>query len=186
MKKYLFLALVIPLIFSLGFIYENNISPTGNLNWKATVCPTIIKSDGSIVKLECVKNLFVDQGKNFSAEVISGVDYTSATPGTDFAKYISLSNDSSTPSSSWTVLPGELNTAGLTRAGGTCASNGVGNFSCWHTFTATATVSNIQLAGLNWNGTPLANSLVAANQLSSSVNLESGDELIINWTVTIS
>ena len=154
--------------------------------WIATVCPTIERADGRIEKLECTSNLLVDQGKNFTAELLSGLDYTSATPGTDFAKHISLSNDSSSPSASWTVLPNELTTNGLDRKTGTCAINGVGNFSCWYQFEATGTVTNIHLAGLNWNATDGAPTLVAANVLSSDVNLESGDKLTINWTVSIS
>ncbi|HDD43711.1 MAG TPA: hypothetical protein ENG63_02475 [Candidatus Desulfofervidus auxilii] len=154
--------------------------------WVATVCPTIERADGSIEKLECTSNLLVNQGKNFTAELLSGLDYTSATPGTDFAKHISLSTDTSSPSADWTVLPNEITSNGLDRHTGTCSINGVGNFSCWYQFEATGTVTGIHLAGLNWNETDGANSLVAANELSSDVNLESGDKLTINWTVSIS
>ena len=186
--------LSVMLVFGMSQGFGNKLSdyPTWTFSirephtWIATVCPTIERADGSIEKLECTHNLLVDQGKNFTAEVISGLDLSSATAGTDFAKHISLSSDTSSPSASWKVLPNEITTNGLDRHTGTCAINGVGNFSCWYQFEATGTQSGIHLAGLNWNATDGANSLVAANILSSDVNLESGDKLTINWTVSIS
>jgi len=180
------IVLSVMLVFGTPMLIKNNQSFSDSPTWKATVCPTIERADGRIEKLECTTNLLVDQGKNFTAELISGLDFTSATPGTDFAKHISLSSDSSSPNASWTVLPNEITTNGLDRHTGTCAINGVGNFSCWYQFEATGTQSGIHLAGLNWNATDGANTLVAANALSSDVNLESGDKLTINWTVSIS
>ncbi|RLI98838.1 MAG: hypothetical protein DRP06_04585 [Candidatus Aenigmatarchaeota archaeon] len=171
--------LSVMLVFGTPMLVKNTQSFSDSPTWIATVCPTIERADGSIEKLECTHNLLVDQGKNFTAEVISGLDFTSATPGTDFAKHISLSSDSSSPSASWKVLPSEITSNGLDRHTGTCAINGVGNFSCWYQFEATGTQSGIHLAGLNWNATDGANSLVAANALSSDVNLESGDKLTI-------
>jgi len=180
------IVLSVMLVFGTPMLIKNNQSFSDSPTWKATVCPTIERADGRIEKLECTTNLLVDQGKNFTAELISGLDFTSATPGTDFAKHISLSNNTGSPASSWTVLPDEITTNGLDRKTGTCAINGVGNFSCWYQFEATGTQSGIHLAGLNWNATDGANTLVAANALSSDVNLESGDKLTINWTVSIS
>ena len=161
-----------------------NMTLSDSPTWKATVCPTIERADGSIEKLECASNLLTNLGKNFTAEVISGEDITGAVVGTDYAKYISLSTNSGGADASWLVLPGEITSGGCERIVGALSTNGVGNFSVWKQFTASATHTAIHLAGLNWNTT--GNSLVAANALSSDVNLENGDKLTINWTVSIS
>jgi len=163
-------------MFAVALAIPANVGNTGvgdSGKWTGTVCAEL---NGE--PLGCTHNLLVDQGQNFSAEVISGEDFTGAAAGTDYAKHISLST-ATTTSSTDTVIDSEVTGNGLDRATGTCAINGVGNFSCWKTFTATGTQAGIDAAGLNWNVTSQANSLVAANNLSSTVNLESSDLLLI-------
>ena len=161
------------------------VNSKGTLNYEAVVCVDVIKKTGEIIDLGCQHNLLVDQGKDYILELMSGIDQTGATPGTDFAKYISLSNSSQAPDASWTVIPDEITTGGLERAEATCTRNGVGNWTCEYTFTASQSFTNVQLTGLNWNGTAGANTLVAAAQFSP-VNLDAGDNLKVKWTITIS
>lgn len=130
------------------------------------------------------ENLLVDQGKNFTMEVMSGIDQTGAVPGTDYAKYISLT-DAYNESSSDTVLSGEITTGGLERATGTCAANQVGNWSCVNTFSVTASFTGVNGTGLNWNSSQSATTLVAESVFTDT-NLESGDSLKINWTIGVS
>ena len=175
------------LVFTAGlFVGSNsNYSAEDAINYKATVCAKVIKSTGDVIDLGCQHNLLVDQGKDYILELMSGIDQVGATPGTDYAKYISLSTNSTAPDASWTVIPDEITSGGLTRAEGTCTRNAVGNWTCSNTFTATTSFTGVQLTGLNWNGTAGAHSLVAAAQFSA-VNLEANDQLQIKWTITVS
>ena len=175
------------LAFTTGlFVGSNsNYSAEDAINYKATVCAKVIKNTGEVIDLGCQHNLLVDQGKDYILELMSGIDQTGATPGTDYAKYISLSTNSTAPDASWTVIPDEITSGGLERATGTCTRNAVGNWTCEHTFTASASFTGVQLTGLNWNGTAGAHSLVAAAQFSA-VNLEANDQLQIKWTITVS
>jgi|GEM_PF-1379803 len=135
------------------------------------------------IKWECSDNLVVDQGKDYLLELMSGIDQTGAVPGTDFAKYISLT-DNATLNSADTVLNQEITTGGLARAEGICSRNGVGNYSCVVIFNATASFTGVNGTGLNWNATPGAATLVAENSFTP-VNLISGDSLKINYTIAI-
>lgn len=158
-------------------IISNEMSVSESPTWTGTVCPTIERLDGSIEELECTTNLLTNLGANFTAETISGQDITGAAPGTDYAEHISLTLDAGGADATWLVLPTEIAAGGLERATGTLSTNSQGNYSCWKQFTASATHTAVHTAGINWNVTSAANSLVAANDLSSTVNLESGDKL---------
>ena len=106
------------------------------------------------------------------------------TPSTDPAKWISLSTDSSTPDASWTQIPNELTSDGLSRAAGTYSSTGTGQWKIEHQFTATGTVSNVQLTGLHWASSG-DNNLLSADTFTP-VTLNDGDKLTITWTITVS
>jgi len=179
--------MIVSVVFAAG-LYTSSSSDylaENTINYKATVCAKVIKNTGEVIDLGCQHNLLVNQGKDYILELMSGIDQVGATPGTDYAKYISLSTNSTAPDASWTVIPDEITSGGLERAAGTCTRNTVGNWTCEHTFTATTSFTGVQLTGLNWNGTAGAHSLVAAAQFSA-VNLEADDQLQIKWTITVS
>ena len=77
-------------------------------------------------------NLVVDIGKDWVEDQLGD------SPGTDPAKWISLSTDASALSAAWTQIPTEITTGGLARAAGTYASTGTGVWTISNTFTATA------------------------------------------------
>jgi len=111
-------------------------------------------------------------------------DQLGDTPSTDPAKWISLSSDSSTPSATWTQIPNELTSDGLSRAEGTYSSTGTGQWKIEYQFTATGTVSNVQLTGLNWAASG-DNNLLCADTFTP-VTLNNGDKLTVTWTITVS
>lgn len=104
---------------------------------------------------------------------------------TGFADYIGMSNDSSAFSATWTTLPSEITTAGLTRAQGTYVSTGTGTWNCSKAFSVTATEAT-KLYGLYWNSGTTC-SLVAAEQqgVGSQKNVVDGDTLTITVQGTI-
>ena len=178
---------LVSIVLTAGLFGNNssNYSAENTIKYNAIVCAEVIKSNGEVIDLGCQHNLLVDQGKDYILELMSGIDQVGATPGTDYAKYISLSTNSTAPDASWTVIPDEITSGGLARAEATCTRNAVGNWTCEYTFTPTESFTGVQLTGLNWNGTAGAQSLVAAAQFSA-VNLEANDQLQIKWTIIVS
>ncbi len=113
-------------------------------------------------------------------------DQLGDSPGTDPAKWISLSNDGSSLAS-WTKLPGELdNTNGLGRAEGTYASTGDGVWTITYQFTASAAGGTVQTTGLQWVVTLESDSNLMAAKDFTQVTLASGDKLTVTWTITLS
>lgn len=100
------------------------------------------------------------------------------------ANYISLSSNSSTPSTYWGEIPNEISTGGLTRALATYTSLGYGTFRISHEFTASTSINDIQLVGLNWESS--GNNNLLCSDKFTPVDLESGDKITINWELIIS
>jgi hypothetical protein len=120
--------------------------------------------------------------------VNSGLELIQAqltTANTSYTKYISVSTSASAPDAAWTVIPSEITTGGLARAEDTSiADNGVGSYIVDYQFTASATHTNVQLTGLNWEGTPGGDGHLFAAATFTPVTLNSGDKLTEQWTVT--
>lgn len=97
------------------------------------------------------------------------------------ALFISTSNDETSVSTAWTILPNEITANGLERAEGTYTSTGVGACNITKTFSVSDTQSCC-LYGINagaYDG--YANSLIAAEQQGSGArkNLVAGDTLAV-------
>lgn len=104
-------------------------------------------------------------------------------PSTVSAQFIALSTDTSTPSASWTAIPNEITTGGLGRAQGAYSDNGDGSWKISKTFTASASFTGVQLTGLYYAS---SGSYLLAADTFSAVNLNSGDQLTVTWTITVS
>jgi len=107
------------------------------------------------------------------------------TVGSDVAKYIACSNDSSTFSASWTSIPNEITTNGLARAAGTYVNVGVGQWNITKTFSVTGT-SSTKLYGLYYTSSGAG--LLAAEQqgTANQKNLVAGDSLKITVQASVS
>jgi hypothetical protein len=124
-------------------------------------------------------------GKNWICDNLAKVGGTNVTM---FATYISLSNDSTSFSAAWTIIPNEITASGLGRANATFTDTGTGTWNMTKTFTASGTVS-CKLYGLNINSyATFPNSLIAAEQqgIGSQKNLLSGDTLAVTIMGAIS
>lgn len=130
-------------------------------------------------------NTITDIGEDWICDWIglAGADNTTARSA---AQYISLSNDGSA-SAAWTVLPGEVNANGFTRAVGTVTpwvNGGDSAFNVTKTFTASDT-QQLQTAGLNWDDVAESdNNLFAAADFTQTT-FSSGDTLTITWVITV-
>jgi len=105
--------------------------------------------------------------------------------GVDVAKYIGSSNSSDAFSAAWSVLPDEITTDGLSRAGGTYVSTGDGTWNVTKSFSVTGTNAT-KLYGLYYAST--GSYLLAAEQqgVGSQKNVGSGDTLEITVQGTVS
>jgi len=123
-------------------------------------------------------NLITNAGLDFISAQIG-----STSTGTNGANYIALSSDATAPAVTDTTLTGEISGNGLDRAQGTYAHTvGTNTFTVQEVFTATGTVSAIQKTGLF---TASSGGTMMAENTFSSVNLISGDQLTVTWTITI-
>ena len=132
-------------------------------------------------------NEITEGGVDFIVDQIS--DSPSATA---IAKYIALSTTASSGGNlvddDNTSLVGEITTGGLQRALGTFGGYTYGvddnddNYTISATFTASGTHTGVQRAGLFTASS--AGTMVAENTFSS-VNLASGDQLTITWTIDL-
>ena len=99
------------------------------------------------------------------------------------ARYIALSTNGATPAYTDTVCPSEITTGGLERVAGSVTTilgplDGDVTVRVEHTFTATATVSNVQKACLL---TAATEGVLYAEATFTAVNLEPNDQLTIRW-----
>ncbi|MEM3386904.1 MAG: hypothetical protein QXN08_04445 [Nitrososphaerales archaeon] len=135
--------------------------------------------DGQVIYYHEGHNVITNAGKDGIAKQIG-----STSPHTNGANWIALSTNNGTPDATWTSIPDEITSGGLERAQGTYShTNGTNTFQVQKTFTATATHTGVRMAGLFFG--PNGGTLLAANTFSS-VNLISGDQLTVTWTITIS
>lgn len=103
------------------------------------------------------------------------------------ALWIGVSNSSDAVDTSWTIIPDEITTSGLTRKQGTYTSTGIGTANVTVTFTVTGTAST-KLYGLYYGAYSTdPNTLIAAEQqgVSNQKNLQNGDTLqvTVQWSV---
>ena len=144
-----------------------------------------VKGNVTITILRNGIPIYFYEGHNFVTNI--GLDFCEqqlgSSPSTESARWISLSTSSQAPLQTWTKIPDELATSGLSRTAGTYSSLGIGQWKIEKTFTATALVTGIQLSGLHWASTG-DNNLFAVLQMPSA-NVQANDNLLIQWQVTV-
>jgi len=171
----------------------------GNGSYKVTIrhreglyTKSIVKINCEIVHKDASGNLIsrtyhpgvlVDQGKEWIEDKLSGNN--AARWGLN-GTYISVSNDSSAVSTTWTIIPNEITTNGLARARGSYVSTGIGAWNISHTFSVTGTNST-KLYGLNYDSGTSATLICAEQQgLANQKNVASGDTLRVTWQISVS
>lgn len=124
-------------------------------------------------------NLITNAGKDFISAQLG-----STSAASNGANYIALSTNTAAPAATDTTLTGEITSGGLERSQGTYAhTNGQSTFTVSKTFTASATHTAVQKAGLF---TAATGGTMMAENTFTSVSLASGDQLTITWTITLS
>ena len=148
-----------------------------SLVMKGYVIVSVVRDSKEIYHYED-HNLITDAGKDFISAQIG-----SASASANGANYIALSSDSTAPAATDTVLAGEISGNGLDRSQGSYSHTlGTNTVTVTEVFSATGAANNIQKAGLF---TAASGGTMLAENTFSSVNLISGDQLTITWTITI-
>lgn len=138
-----------------------------------------VTRDGDEIYHHDDHNIITTAGKDFISAQIG-----STSPGTNGANFIGLSSDTTAPAAGDTTLTGEITSGGLERTQGTYGhTNGEATLTVASTFTASATHNDVQKAGLF---TATSGGTMMAGNTFTPVTLNSGDQLTITWTITLS
>ncbi|HXG06172.1 MAG TPA: hypothetical protein VNI77_02465, partial [Nitrososphaera sp.] len=128
-------------------------------------------------------NLITEDGVEFLFKQV----FQTPTTGTN-ATWIALTTSSASPDDDDASLPSEITAGGLQRALGTVSGVPTGsnhnddNLVISKTFTASQSFTGVQRAGLF---TASSGGTMFATNTFSSVNLASGDQLTITWTIDL-
>lgn len=158
---------------------NNSMEESMNIHGYVTVIKNPGKSDEQVLCMN-KHNLLTDDGRDWMHAQI----YTNTTAGTRGAGYIALTSDATSPSASDTTLTSEITTGGLARADASTKthSSGTNTTTIQHTFTASATHTNVQKAAL-FNASSAG--YMAHENTFTPVTLQSSDTLQVTWTVTL-
>jgi hypothetical protein len=141
------------------------------------VVVSVVRQDNEIYHFED-HNLITNAGLDFISAQIG-----STSTGANGANYIALSSDSTAPAATDTTLTGEISGNGLDRSQGTYSHTaGTNTFTIQEVLTASGTVNAIQKTGLF---TASSGGTMMSENTFSSVNVISGDQLTVTWTITI-
>ena len=144
-----------------------------------------IDKDGNHIygdwKLEAeTDNLVCTNGRDFLHDQC----YKASGAATVGAAYIALTTDAAAAAAGDTVLASEISTNGLERAIGAYAHTpGTNTSTVSKTFTASGTHTAVVKSGLFTAA--ISGTMVHEAVFSPSVNLASGDQLAITWTITL-
>jgi hypothetical protein len=139
-----------------------------------------VTRDGNEIYRNEDHNLITNAGKDFIAAQIGQTTGI----GSNGANFIALSTNTAAPAAGDTTLAGEITTGGLGRSQGAYAhTNGQATYTITKQFSATATHTAVQKAGL-FNAT--SSGTMMAENTFSPVTLQNGDQLTITWTITLS
>lgn len=126
-----------------------------------------------------VHNLLTEDGRDF----LHQQGYFTTGLGANGGNYIALTVNTTAPATSDSSLTGEITNGGLGRTQGTLAHvAGNTTSTITKTFTASATHTAVQKSGLF---TASTSGTMVHEATFTAVNLESNDQLQVQWTITL-
>ncbi len=175
---------VLVAISAFGYGYVSGTQVKDGLRVTGWVKVQVVR-DGKIVYFYENHNLITNQGKDIISKQLGAGQNATSNVNANGNNYIALSTDATAPAAGDTTLLGEITTGGLGRAQGTWGhTNGTSTYVIRKTFTASATFTAVQKAGL-FNSAVASSAGTLAENTFPSVNLISGDQITISWTITI-
>jgi len=157
--------------------------------WKSVPDPKL-ESDWNLIEVTehgyhyqiISRNIIPNVGQEWLQGQVSG------SPSTSAAIYIALCNGTGTPAYTDTSIPNEYNSDGLARAAGTytagSAANGDITWTVKHTFTASASFTNVRIAGLFTTSVSSQPTLFAETTLAT-FDLDPTNTVSITWVLAI-
>jgi len=172
-------------IASFGYGYSSGTQMYEGVKVSGWVKVQVVR-EGKVIYFHEGHNLITNQGKDIISKQLAAQGNATQKFNPNGTIYIALTSWAGAPNATQTQLTAEITSGGLDRASGTYHhTNGTSTFSIRKTFTASASFTAVQEAGLFNNPTASGTGLLAVNTFSS-VNLISGDQITITWTITIS
>ena len=145
--------------------------------YKAIVHVTVERPGVGIVYEYSGHNVLTNNGKEFIEQELG--DSGSAT--TEVANVIALGNGSA-PTATSTSLDNEITGCGLAKATGTYVDDGTGQWNITKQFTSTCDNEVVNTTALYTSST---STMFAGDDFSSSVTLQSGDQITVTWNIQI-
>jgi len=145
-----------------------------------TVIHTDAKTGKQTVLCQDKKNLLTNAGRDAMHDALY-IDTSATQVGFNF---IALTVNTAAPLDTDTTLTGEITSGGLTRILASTRTHTVGTnvSTVQHTFTATATHTNVQKSGLF---DLVAVGIMAHENTFTPVTLQNNDTLQVTWTLTL-
>lgn len=145
-----------------------------------TVIKTEKKTGKQTILCENKHNLLTNNGRDWMHAQV----YTNTSAGTRGSGYIAVSANTGGADASHTAVAGEISTNGLQRADAATKTHtgGTNTSTIEHTFTASGTHTDVQLAGL-FNAS--SGVTLSHENTFTAASLISGDTLKVTWTLTL-
>ncbi|MCS4538086.1 MAG: hypothetical protein HYY67_04420 [Thaumarchaeota archaeon] len=172
-------------IASFGYGYSSGTQVYEGVKVSGWVKVQVVR-EGKVIYFQEGHNLITNQGIDIIAKQLIAGTNASVKANPLGTTYIALTTTAITPAAGDTTLSGEITTNGLQRAEGVYNhANSTSTIIVKKTFTASGSFTAVQAAGLFNSNTASSAGMLAENTFSS-VNLISGDQITITWTITIS
>ena len=191
MNKTVPIAVMVGLVVALasfGYGYTSGTQVNEGVHITGWVKVEVVR-EGKVVYFHEGHNLITNMGKDMIYKYIATGGNGTVKASPNGTLYISLTTDATAPAATDTTLASEITTNGLQRARAVSNhANSTSTIVLRNTFTASGSFTAVQKAGL-FNVPPsgaAATTGMLAENTFSSVNLISGDQITITWTITIS
>jgi hypothetical protein len=174
-KNFLIGAILVVLIsVAISFPVAQTSKDNSQLTFHSAVC--VYKNGQSIGY--CTHNMMMNAGLNWTRDLIGNA--SAAGP----MAVIALGNGSTAETNTLTSLPSNITECGLQNATGAYAIVGTGNWSISKTFTSSCNNEIVNTTAL-FNSSSSPNAMFAGKNFSSSVTLQSGDQLSVTWYIWV-
>ena len=182
-EKYFIAGVLLVFLAAIYIVPVKQETSGASIQYHSSVCEYLRRAGETDWNLiDCSENLFTDWGKNHTRDYLGSLSATGSR-----ADYIALSNGTAAGCTNLGTLTGEspnnsFTSASGSRAQGTYAVIGTGNWSLTKIFTANETVNNVNATGL-FNASSSGIHFACNN--FTSVNLAANDQINITWTVWV-
>jgi len=136
--------------------------------------------NGEIVREES-HNLITLIGAEYVHEILAYDNRTDQ----DILKYIAISNETTTPTTSWTKLPNENTDTGYSRGAGTVVKLNSTAWNVTYTWVNVSYDCDFNCTGLHWSGTAGSDNNLFAVATFNTLTVTTGSNFTVTWIVNV-